>query len=397
MDNSSTSLSEKLLKSLDQNKNNLISTYCDDVGYSVSDVEFLWADMNTFLVSFNEFYSWQQEQWKKESNLQYKWRTATKTKYIPWGKCLVVLPGNAIIPLLPMILISFISTGNQVEIIVPSKVKKTYEILSDILANIFGHSITINQPGVQHTLKKALLNDPPSFLYYIGGSQFKKEIYNMCIKSDVDLIYEGEGKSICVCDYNSKFEIDEFSKTLIKSKTVCNGQLCTSPNTVFVPKDIFDDIILSLSNVANIKIFRDTNLVKNMPFLNGHIINSYKSTSAPKEYSLHHLSREILPIAINHDMFSSATFLGTYDTKDDFVNIIEKYNGGIQVAVFSKNIQKWKDLLINNTSVARLVFNTNPVFQNSILPWGGYKCSGYSPPENFLEKSTRKVILENYV
>ena len=184
---------------------------------------------------------------------------------------------------------------------------------------------------------------------------------------------------------------------LIDAKTICNGQLCTSPNTVFIQEDLLDNVISSMSNFADIDTFKDTSIVNQMPFLNGNIINSYKSTSTEKEYYLHHLSSKALPSAINYDMFSSTTFLGTYKTEEELSNILKQYNGGIQVSVFSKNNKKWRNLLLKITGVGRLVFNTNPVFQNSILPWGGYKKSGYSPLENFLEKSTRKVIFENYV
>lgn len=67
---------------------------------------------------------------------------------------------------------------------------------------------------------------------------------------------------------------------------------------------------------------------------------------------------------------------------------------GLQISLFTKS-KNTIDKIKREIHVGRITININPTYQNSLLPWGGYKLSGFSYVMNFLEKATKPVIIES--
>jgi len=380
---------DKVINTLNAHRGRITQLYSTDTGYDVSDVDFLWCDMENFLKLFSSWKDDINHDWSTGQEKYKRWEDHSFLEVTPWGNCLIVLPGNALIPLLPIIIVSFLSTGNKLEIIVPSKVEQTYNLLVQLLQPIFKNSVSFNSAGARGILSERLQNNPPNFLYYIGGSNFKHEIYSQCIKSSVDLIFEGEGKSIAVFDYKQAEKQVSFIDSMVQSKLICNGQLCTSPNTIFIPSHILEELRLVLTEkMSFIKLDACKSLTD--------IDSTFKYASKKGVYYLHETSVDKVQRVFNRDLFSSQSYFCGYESDDQLAEVLSSYEGGIQASIYSSKEEYWKEFILKTTSVSRIVFNKNPVYQNSLLPWGGYKKSGYSAVANFLDKSVRKVIVENY-
>jgi acyl-CoA reductase-like NAD-dependent aldehyde dehydrogenase len=288
---------------------------------------------------------------------------------VPWGNVLLCSPSNSVIPVVPALITGFCSVGNNLIVAPSRKSIKTSRFVFDLLKNICKDwSFEFFDKGGENAIKEYVLNNKVKLLYFQGSSKNRTNIYSECIKSGVDLIFEGEGNQITIIeDIPDNSNINNLTTIIHKAKTVCNGQLCTAPNTVFISKHVLNLFIESYKKIDNnMEVFDFENITK----------------------------KEIESI-LNNEILSVKLRLIAYENFDAVIKSINlNYHFGLQVSFFGKSQDEWKEKILKNIPVGRLTLNMNPIYQNSLLPWGGYNKSGYSNVVNILEKATKFVIIE---
>lgn len=402
----------KIKTTLLERKRMIISTFKEETMYDTNDIEYLWADLLNFIDNFLILWEKTKEKWYKESSFYQVWEPHSEYRRIPWGKVLLCSPGNAPIPIIPIILLSFGAVGNEIVLCPSRKTSKTAKLLYETIESIIGYKchMTLYEGGCQKALQEFVESGKVKLLYFQGGSKFKGEIYKIAYSRGVDVIFEGEGNVVTILG-------DDFTEETLKStvekifeaKKFCGGQMCTAPNTIFLHKNIstrFINQFVGLSeNSELIQSLRTEQMKWIKSLINDGVNKNYIADIYPPNYisnlgvrpTLIKLSSLIhVKDYLNKELFSPFAFLTEYDKIEDVARILESnWMYGLQISLFSYNKNILNNIL-SSVTFARVTLNMNPVYQNSLLPWGGYKLSGYSYVTNFLEKATKPIIMEGF-
>ncbi|WP_414617746.1 aldehyde dehydrogenase family protein [Dyadobacter sp. 32] len=346
-------------------KNRLIKLYASEVGYDEVHVEFLFDDLLAFLDGFEILQKKMSLEWRKKERFYDQWGD-TKIARAPWGKVLICSPGNSVIPLIPIFIISFCAMGNGLVLVPSRKSIKTATLLINIMKDIVSSlnwDFSVIMKNSAFSLWDTVGSEQINLLYFQGSSSSRHDIYSNCISKGIDLIYEGEGNQITIIEDLEESKINDVADILIRSKKFCRGQLCTSPCVVFIHS-------LELSR-----------LLENGIKLGDHIVVD--------------LSDEIVRELLAQPPASEILYFISYSDFDTLISFLRiNYRYGLQVTLFSGRPELLENKIINLLQISRLVVNKDPTYQNSLLPWGGYRQSGFSQVLNFLEKASRTVVVE---
>ncbi|MDW8303447.1 MAG: aldehyde dehydrogenase family protein [Acidobacteriota bacterium] len=365
--------------------------------------------METFIARFDRLYSKTIEKWR-EHEIFYNEFQKVKILRVPWGKVLYFAPSNSIIPLLPIVTISFASTGNNLIIVPSRKVKRIAEELFCILRESYGDTLTatLDLEGGKKAIEKYVDKNSVNLVYFQGSSRNRVEIYQKCVQNGIDIVFEGEGNVLGVVD-ETVTSLENVARIIFKSKLFCNGQLCTSPNILFLQentlREFMDEYKKLIKKVDRpVRKLIDENLENDLKStlqkiiprsLDHYFYDSFdECEGVPVGYVV--LNEGDVTKYLNTENFSPILLLATYKNLFDLINLIKKgeYAYGLQFSLFSEKQEEWVKTINSNFVVFRIVINSSPIHQNSLLPWGGYKKSGFSLPLSFLEKATRTVVLE---
>jgi len=359
-------ISSELLSVLNENKESIIQINSEETGYDLQDIELLWSDLENYLLNCHFLYEKSTRSWSKNSTLYQTWEENSKHLRLPWGKVLVCTPSNSIIPLLPIIITSFCSVGNQLILAPSRKVLRTAEFILNHIQPILTKNnwkISLFKGGGEAALDEYIENSKVDLLYFQGSSKNRVSVYTKCISNGIEIIFEGEGNQVTVIDeIPASQSIVKVAKTICDAKMMCKGQLCTSPNVVFINENIADSLI-----------------------------EAYKKlTEDYREYKLDEIKS-----LINSESFSQVLNFAEYSVLEEVVdNLKSNYKYGLQISVFGNKTDDLEKYLLSEIHFSRLTVNMNPTIQNSLLPWGGFRKSGYSPVVNFFEKATKNIIIE---
>ncbi|MCB0412814.1 MAG: aldehyde dehydrogenase family protein [Bdellovibrionales bacterium] len=359
-------ISDELLSVLNKNKESIIRINSEETGYDLHDIELLWGDLENYLLNCHALYDKSTQLWSQNNTLYQTWEESSKHLRLPWGKVLVCTPSNSIIPLLPIIISSFCSVGNQLIVAPSRKVLKTTELILNHIQPILTQNnwkITLFKGGGRAALDEFIEKSKIDLLYFQGSSRNRVNVYTRCISNGIDIIFEGEGNQVTIIDeIPASQSITAVAETIRNAKMFCKGQLCTSPNVVFIHKNIATPLIVEYKKLAT-----DCNYYK----------------------------MEEIKSLINSESFSPVLNFAEYSNLEEVIDLLKSnYRYGLQISIFGNRTDRLEKCLLSEIHFSRLTINMNPTIQNSLLPWGGYKKSGYSPVVNFFEKATKKIIIE---
>jgi len=351
-------LPKQMLEILNTNKDLIIQKYAIETNYSIKDIELLWTDLQIYLTHFTEAFENKQVLWEFEKTMYQSFETNSFFIRKKHGNVLICMPYNAVIPLLPIFLISFCVFGNSLILSPSRKTLETSKIILNVLKDLFDRNqfrIELYENGGENAIKQFVLNRKVDLLFFQGSSKNRNEIYYKCINNNVELIYEGEGNQISIID--SLITLGTINEWL----SFCNGRLCTTPKIIFINSILFENLHTSFENESN-----DYDFV---------------------------LLNEGVDINNNTD---KTVYISEYNEINEVILYIQNnYEYGLQVSVFSENPTRIVESLTNELNISRVTVNMHPTFQNSLLPWGGYKKSGYSRVCDFFDKATKTIIVES--
>jgi len=151
------------------------------------------------------------------------------------GKVAIILPYNSVGVLLPMSLGAAYLGGNEVEIHLSGKTKKTAALLEGIVRDSLGKRVSFNHEESKGFLTRHFSNDT-AVIHVFGHDSWVKGYEAQVRKSKKKFIFEGPGKDPCIILNDA--DLDTYARTITLGSYANSGQVCMSLERYYVHEEI---------------------------------------------------------------------------------------------------------------------------------------------------------------
>lgn len=324
---------------------------------------------------------------KKQSTPLFFQPGSSALYYEPYGVSLIIAPWNYPVKNLFGPALASMTAGNTL-ILKPSEVSSnTSKAIAAMIREFFDESyVAVIEGGVNET--SALLNERLDYIFFTGGTQIGKVIYEAAAKHLTPCTLELGGKSPCIVD--EEVDLDITAKRLVWGKYYNTGQTCVAPDYVLVHKNIKASLIEKLKHY--ILEFFGENPRNSKDF--GRII-SPKHVERLKKLmggkiivggEIQEQDKYIAPTVIDQvksedpimqeEIFGPLMPLLEFSSKEEAASFINTREKPLALYVFSKN-NDFVDYIVQNTSSGGICVNETIMHMvPPTLPFGGVGQSG---------------------
>ena len=329
----------------------------------------------------------------------------------PLGTVGIIAPWNFPVGLIFYPLASIFAAGNRA-MVKPSEITPaTANIIKEGVEKYFDISelaVITGGPSVGEQFSGLKLDH----LLFIGSNRVAKKVASQAAKNLVPTTLELGGKSPTIIGTNANMALA--AERILFSKTLNAGQICLSPDYIFVKKDEKKNLISELQKAYS-KFFPEPNSHNQTSMVNKHHLkrmNSYLLDATKKGATVESLGknddldRNMISTKIvtevndgmdvmKHEIFGPVLPIMTYDSISDVVDYINKNDNPLGLYYFGRS-QSEQNFVINNTRSGGVTVN-DTMFHilQSRLPFGGVGQSGHGcfhGYEGFLNFSHLKSI-----
>ena len=329
----------------------------------------------------------------------------------PLGTVGIIAPWNFPVGLIFYPLASIFAAGNRA-MVKPSEITPaTANIIKEGVEKYFDISelaVITGGPSVGEQFSGLKLDH----LLFIGSNRVAKKVAAQAAKNLVPTTLELGGKSPTIIGTNANMALA--AERILFSKTLNAGQICLSPDYIFVKKDEKRNLISELQKAYS-KFFPEPNSHNQTSMVNKHHLkrmNSYLLDATKKGATVESLGknddldRNMISTKIvtevndgmdvmKHEIFGPILPIMTYDSISDVVDYINKNDNPLGLYYFGRS-QSEQNFVINNTRSGGVTVN-DTMFHilQSRLPFGGVGQSGHGcfhGYEGFLNFSHLKSI-----
>ena len=329
----------------------------------------------------------------------------------PLGTVGIIAPWNFPVGLIFYPLASIFAAGNRA-MVKPSEITPaTANIIKEGVEKYFDISelaVITGGPSVGEKFSSLKLDH----LLFIGSNRVAKKVAAQAAKNLVPTTLELGGKSPTIIGTNANMALA--AERILFSKTLNAGQICLSPDYIFVKKDEERNLISELQKAYS-KFFPEPNSHNQTSMVNKHHLkrmNSYLLDATKKGAKVESLGknddldRNMISTKIvtevndgmdvmKHEIFGPVLPIMTYDSISDVVDYINKNDNPLGLYYFGRS-QSEQNCVINNTRSGGVTVN-DTMFHilQSRLPFGGVGQSGHGcfhGYEGFLNFSHLKSI-----
>ena len=329
----------------------------------------------------------------------------------PLGTVGIIAPWNFPVGLIFYPLASIFAAGNRA-MVKPSEITPaTANIIKEGVEKYFDISelaVITGGPSVGEQFSGLKLDH----LLFIGSNRVAKKVAAQAAKNLVPTTLELGGKSPTIIGTNANMALA--AERILFSKTLNAGQICLSPDYIFVKKDEERNLISELQKAYS-KFFPEPNSHNQTSMVNKHHLkrmNSYLLDATKKGATVESLgknddlNRNMISTKIvtevndgmdvmKHEIFGPVLPIMTYDSISDVVDYINKNDNPLGLYYFGRS-QSEQNFVINNTRSGGVTVN-DTMFHilQSRLPFGGVGQSGHGcfhGYEGFLNFSHLKSI-----
>ena len=329
----------------------------------------------------------------------------------PLGTVGIIAPWNFPVGLIFYPLASIFAAGNRA-MVKPSEITPaTANIIKEGVEKYFDVSelaVITGGPSVGEQFSGLELDH----LLFIGSNRVAKKVAAQAAKNLVPTTLELGGKSPTIIGTNANMALA--AERILFSKTLNAGQICLSPDYIFVKKDEERNLISELQKAYS-KFFPEPNSHNQTSMVNKHHLkrmNSYLLDATKKGAKVESLGknddldRNMISTKVvtkvndsmdvmRHEIFGPILPIMTYDSISDVVDYINKNDNPLGLYYFGRS-QSEQNFVINNTRSGGVTVN-DTMFHilQSRLPFGGVGQSGHGcfhGYEGFLNFSHLKSI-----
>ena len=329
----------------------------------------------------------------------------------PLGTVGIIAPWNFPVGLIFYPLASIFAAGNRA-MVKPSEITPaTANIIKEGVEKYFDISelaVITGGPSVGEQFSGLELDH----LLFIGSNRVAKKVAAQAAKNLVPTTLELGGKSPTIIGTNANMALA--AERILFSKTLNAGQICLSPDYIFVKKDEKRNLISELQKAYS-KFFPEPNSHNQTSMVNKHHLkrmNSYLLDATKKGATVESLGnnddldRNMISTKIvtkvnesmevmRNEIFGPILPIMNYEKISDVVDYINKNDNPLGLYYFGRS-QSEQNFVINNTRSGGVTVN-DTMFHilQSRLPFGGVGQSGHGcfhGYEGFLNFSHLKSI-----
>lgn len=314
------------------------------------------------------------------------------TSYIqpePYGLALIIAPWNYPFQLLMSPLIGAMAAGNCCTLKPSEVAPHTSAVMTELIQSTFdAQYISIFEGGVP--VSTALLNQKFDYIFFTGGTEVGRIVYQAAAKNLTPVTLELGGKSPCIVD--KKTDLKLTAKRITWGKFVNAGQTCIAPDYIMVHKSVKAGFIDAMKEAiteaygtdpyesddyCRIISKRHTERLENLMKGSGKIAFGGKVSSEDKYISPTLLDnvKETDPI-MQEEIFGPILPIMEYEDINDVLKFVNDRPKPLALYVFSDNT-KLTDRVIHETSSGGTCINDTLMHcGNPELPFGGVGESG---------------------
>ncbi|MGL4951357.1 MAG: aldehyde dehydrogenase family protein [Mycoplasma sp.] len=325
---------------------------------------------------------------KMKKNSDFKDKIVAKS-YVQrkcYGNTLIYSPYNYPFQLSMIPIVGAIACNNTVVLKPSEHTPKTNEIIAKILSQVFESSqayVIPHQDLISPDLYKELYASKFDLVFFTGGTEAGKKVYENYAKQLIPVTLELGGKSPVIIDKN--IDMKKTISRLVWSKLLNSGQTCVAPDYLIINKTIEKQftkelikyiesleqskLISDLVYVSNKNIQRLTNLVKDDQVIYCREISSkHCPIMLTKPISMNSLS-------MKEEIFGPIFPIVTYDSDFEIVEIINRNPNPLAAYVFSDD-KGFINKLHTNITCGAMMSNNCVLHVNLNIPFGGVCESG---------------------
>ena len=311
----------------------------------------------------------------------------------PLGTVGIIAPWNFPVGLIFYPLASIFAAGNRA-MVKPSEITPaTANIIKEGVEKYFDISelaVITGGPSVGEQFSGLKLDH----LLFIGSNRVAKKVASQAAKNLVPTTLELGGKSPTIIGTNANMALA--AERILFSKTLNAGQICLSPDYIFVKKDKERNLISELQKAYS-KFFPEPNSHNQTSMVNKHHLkrmNSYLLDATKKGATVESLGKNddldknmistkiVTEVnddmdVMKHEIFGPVLPIMTYDSISDVVDYINKNDNPLGLYYFGRS-QSEQNFVINNTRSGGVTVN-DTMFHilQSRPPFGGVGQSGH--------------------
>lgn len=306
----------------------------------------------------------------------------------PFGVALIIGPWNFPVKNIFGPALAAMSAGNC-SILKPSEnAPHTAQVLADMVEEYFDPEyMTVVQGGVPETTE--LLTHKFDYLFFTGGTEIGKIIYQAAAKHLTPVTMELGGKSPCIVDDNSN--IETAAKRIAWGKLLNSGQVCIAPDYVLVRKSVKSELIEKLKKAIDgfyegdpkgskdyARIVNDGHFERVKNLIEGDVIIGGE-TDAKERYIAPTVidNVKLTDKVMQEEVFGPVLPLIEYEDIDEAISIINKGEKPLALYLFSKSYDTRDKVLAETSSGGVCINETIMNFGSIELPFGGVGNSGF--------------------
>ena len=372
----------------------------------VTEIGFLIAEINAALKNLR---SWMKPVQAKTNLVNFP--SSSFVLHEPLGVVLIIGPWNYPLQLLFTPLVGAIAAGNCAVLKSSEFAPATSHIMKQIIKEAFPKEYVLFVEGDGREVISQMMNDFVfDHIFYTGGTEVGKIIYQMAAKNLVPVTLELGGKSPCLVESDANIKVA--ARRIVVTKFSNAGQMCVTPDYVLVNASMKDKLIEELKKciqqfysedpstdynygkIINQKQFnRIVNYLKEGNIIYGGKYDESKLYIEPT--LIHNVSLES-PL-MQEEIFGPILPIISFETKQDALNIISQNKNPLSCFVFTESKANEKFWLQHVAFGGGCINNASWHLTNHYLPFGGRGFSGignYHGRYSFETFSHKKAIMK---
>lgn len=234
---------KKLYHAIDRHEAEIVDALYQDLGKSreesyMSEIGMVKAEITHMLKHLNGYCARHYVSSPVSQFLSFSYKKA-----VPYGTTLILSPWNYPFLLTFDPLVCSIAAGNTTVVKPGPASIHTDEVMEKIITEVFDEKYVSLVQGDKEVADE-LLELPFDFVFFTGGIETGRHVYEKCAEKLIPCVLELGGKSPCIVDESADIELS--AKRIVFGKFLNCGQTCVAPDYVLVHSSVKEKLIHAL-------------------------------------------------------------------------------------------------------------------------------------------------------